>query len=438
MEIRRLAAAAPPSPCKIVVDKDQVREVPADKAEIAAKIDADHSGLITDDKLKTYLRSAHILKDQEPHARVATDHIVGDYKRWLLDGPRTQDAKYHTYDEQHDILAGLAQEHPDRAELISVGKTPEGRDIWGLRITGSIAQDASNKPGVVYTGCHHAREWMSMEVPLDLAQNLVNNYDSDADTKRRVDNAEIWVIPTVNPDGYEYSRTQDPWWRKNREPITDTGCGNVASCNLPKSANGQPVAYGVDLNRNYDDGKPEHATLYRPAGDKPCDSSDDIGVVSDDPNSDVYRGPKGASEPETRAMLALELGKPNVVGVIDHHGYSELFLRPWGYTTDKPDNIKDYDEVAGRMLKAQSNPYTYESAMDLYPTSGTSTDTLAANGKIAFTIELGQEFQPDPATFDKANVENADLAFLDWIEEKHPVQTPPPPDPQPPTPEPQP
>jgi murein tripeptide amidase MpaA len=43
---------------------------------------------------------------------------------------------------------------------------------------------------------------------------------------------DIYVVPNVNPDGYEYSRTSDRMWRKNRS-------GPRKGC------------YGVDLNRNF-------------------------------------------------------------------------------------------------------------------------------------------------------------------------------------------
>src|SRR5258708_19706093 len=43
---------------------------------------------------------------------------------------------------------------------------------------------------------------------------------------------QIWVIPVLNPDGYEYTATTNRYWLKNRR---DNGDGT----------------FGVDLNRNY-------------------------------------------------------------------------------------------------------------------------------------------------------------------------------------------
>lgn len=43
------------------------------------------------------------------------------------------------------------------------------------------------------------------------------------------------MAPLLNPDGYEYSHTNDRMWRKNRSPPP-----SGSSC------------WGVDLNRNWD------------------------------------------------------------------------------------------------------------------------------------------------------------------------------------------
>jgi carboxypeptidase T len=432
-----------PSIFKVNTSTGEQKPVASKHAAEAAVVDTNQNGVVEDHEIVDYLQRTNVLTQGR---KANVPRLVEEYKQHLQGAPaKGHRDGYHSYDEMVADLQGLASAHPDRASLVSIGKTEEGRDLWALKISsGQGTTDTSRRPGVVFTGAHHAREWASMEVPLALAEDLVNNYDSNPDVKRRVDSAEIWVLPMVNPDGYEYSRTEDNWWRKNRNPITDTGCPN-------RDGDG---AIGVDINRNYDDGKPEHATLYRPAGDTPCSTSDDVGETSDDPQSDTYRGPKGASEKEVQALLNLELGHDNIKGIIDHHGYGELFLRPWGWTQDPPDNIKDYDDVASRMLAAQdSNKYTYQSAMDLYPTSGTSTDIQHANGKMAFTIELGTSFQPAERDLPelRKNVGAADYAFLDYIIERNstpapaPTPTPQPqpqpaPDPQPapPTPQPQP
>jgi len=82
---------------------------------------------------------------------------------------------YHTYDQLHTELLALQTAHPTRAQLISIGHGWElvGRDqrqIWALKITEDVGKD-SNKPEIVFVGGHHAREWVSVEIPLGIAQH---------------------------------------------------------------------------------------------------------------------------------------------------------------------------------------------------------------------------------------------------------------------------
>lgn len=417
-------------------DEDRsMRQVCEKRASEAARIDQNKDGVLQDAEIEAHMRQRDIIESGP--AKSDIPQFLRDFKSYLEGKPLPQAEAYHTFAQLTERLQDMATDHPDLCQLHSIGKTPEGRDIWALKISSDAQGDTSSKPGVVFTGQHHAREWMSMEVPLHLAEELIHKYDEDPAIKARVDNAEIWIMPSVNPDGYEYSRTEDSWWRKNRNPVTDTECPpNATTCPVDNGRN--PVAIGVDLNRNYWDGKPEHFELYRPAGDQPCNTWDDSGVTSDDPDSDTYRGPHGGSEAEVQALMNFEYNRPNIHGIIDHHGYGEMLLRPWGGTEAPPENIADYDEVGQRMQAAQSNPYRYMPAIDLYPTAGTSTDMHQANGKMAFTIELGRSFQPPPSQFEsiKNNVAAADYAFLDWIIEKHPAQPPAPPAPAPPPAEP--
>ena len=88
------------------------------------------------------------------------------------------------------------------------------------------ATDAPDRPNVLFMGTHHAREWVSTEVAMQLIRWLADSAPALLATR------DIWVIPVENPDGYQYTFTTDRFWRKNRRPNGDG-------------------TFGVDLNRNY-------------------------------------------------------------------------------------------------------------------------------------------------------------------------------------------
>lgn len=266
----------------------------------------------------------------------------------------TKDSAFHNYAEMTAELTKLANENPTLVTMGSVGKSTEGRDTWVLRL-GADQSHASEKPAVIYMGGHHAREHLSMEMPLMLAQHLVEQYK--AGNERIIglmNNRDIHIIPMVNPDGAEYDIQDGSYkmWRKNRS----------------RNANG---TFGTDLNRNYS---------YKWG----------TGGSSTNPNSDTYMGTKPFSEPETINIKNYVEAHTNITTLLSFHTYSQLILYPWGHKYDGIENTKDakvFETMAKKM--AEWNKYTPQQASDLYIASGDTTDWAYGEHKIfAFTFEL--------------------------------------------------
>jgi len=372
----------------------------------AAQIDRNGDGVLQRDELIHHLEHDHQGCHHHHEEKADQEALLGELQLHLRKLPNPIAKGYHSYDQVTQDLDKLGEKYPGLCKKVSLGKSAEGREIWALRISENIdAAETDSKPGVVITGCHHAREWMSVEIPLHVAHNLLDNYESDPAAKERVQKGDLWIVPIVNPDGYEYSRNSDSWWRKNRRPVENDALGKPTD------------AIGVDLNRNYYDGNPAHMELYRPESDTPGSTSDDWGVTSDDPDSDSYRGPSGASEPETQALLGLELNHKNIRGVIDHHSYGEMILYPWGYT-EEPSPVKDlHVEIGTKLNEAMGNRYSLKQSSGLYPSAGESDDCQSVNGLVTFTLEVGRSFQPSPTTIPATCelVGKANLTFIDEI-----------------------
>lgn len=264
-------------------------------------------------------------------------------------------AGYHSAETLEDDLRRLAESKPDIAELREIGRSIEGRPIWALR----IGERRGDGPKVLFMGCHHAREWIAVEVPYLLAEHLVENAEQEP-VARWLGLGEVWVVPMVNPDGHEHSRTVDRLWRKNRRRNHDG-------------------SFGVDPNRNYGY---MWGTLNIPTS-------------SHIPSDETYVGPRAFSEPETRAVRDL-IGRELFRGVVTYHSYSQLILYPWGYTREPMDDDEDREgmiELAGRMKQlvegVHGKIYTPQQSSDLYPTAGDTTDwTYGVYGIPSFTIEL--------------------------------------------------
>ena len=79
-------------------------------------------------------------------------------------------------------------------------------------------------------GVHHAREWPSGEMAMEFAVDLVKNYGKNARITRLLKRARVIVVPVVNVDGFELSRTDGEYsdLRELNEYDPTGGTGSVA------------------------------------------------------------------------------------------------------------------------------------------------------------------------------------------------------------------
>src|SRR6185437_7335337 len=72
-----------------------------------------------------------------------------------------------------------------------------------------------SKVGVFIFCQQHAREWVTPLTCWETAERLLKNYATDSQTKELVDNLDIFILPSVNPDGSHYSRYDFAAQRRN-------------------------------------------------------------------------------------------------------------------------------------------------------------------------------------------------------------------------------
>ena len=274
---------------------------------------------------------------------------------------------YHSHAKLKEDMRALADIAPDICSFETIGQSVEGRGIFALRLGGQM-------PGAnaaLVTGCHHAREWISVEAPFHLARTLVERR-ADPLVASLLENGDTWIVPMLNPDGHEFSRTCDRFWRKNRQV---NGDGSI----------------GVDLSRNYAVGW-------------------DASLASTVPASSRFRGAAPFSEPETQAIAALfsrmidETGRP-FVGILSYHAFSQVILHPWSCTgaSDRGLDGQLVRQFAADMLDRlnEAGPRVYGLSCGTDPgrIGGEIGDwAYETYGTFCFTVELPPE--PDsPAGF---------------------------------------
>lgn len=210
---------------------------------------------------------------------------------------RLSTERYYSHAEINAYIEDLAQRFPSRVFVKKVGNSYEGRDIKTITI--SNGDGRANKNIIFMDGGFHAREWISPAAVLYVIDQLVENFEENADLLLDYD----WVIlPVVNPDGYEHtqSSTLSRIWRKTRQPYTYLG----------------QTCYGADPNRNFDFHWNEEG-----ASSNPC--------------ADTYAGPTAFSEPETIIVRDLmhSLGGRGGIMYLTIHSYGNYLLYPWGWTS---------------------------------------------------------------------------------------------------------
>lgn len=255
-------------------------------------------------------------------------------------------ADYHDFEAITARLEWLAAEHPELVALSVIGSSIEGRPLLALQIGG---RDEAAVPMLI-NGGQHAREWIAAIVPICITERLLGGYESDASLRAFVDSTRLWVVPVVNPDGYQYSWNADRYWRKNRRDD-----------------------HGVDLNRNF-------SVAFGGEGS------------SANKRAQTYRGPHAFSEPETAALRHL-VRRESIALHIDYHAYGQLLLHPWAHTKT-PASERDRfaaigDRMASAIFAAHGQRYEIQAGADLYPAAGTMSDWMHGEADaLSFTIEL--------------------------------------------------
>lgn len=275
----------------------------------------------------------------------------------------------------------------------SVSRDPH--PVYAIRI--GKFRDGS-KPGVLAYAQEHAREWVPPLVAIETAERLLRNYANDGQTKQLLNNLDIWIAPSVNPDGGHYSFYDFESQRKNMTnhcPLT--GSADFLGRN----------SWGVDNNRNYTE-----YSLF-----------DGYFGASTSCTSGTYAGPSELSEPEDKNVDWL--AQQNIKFSMNLHSSGNYFMwspgayildgrvsapRPtlaeesffWGASSRILTAIKRHRNMA--VTPARTGPISDV----LYSAAGNSGDMLWYKyGIYAWNFEVGTEFQPDWAEAHQETMEFA-------------------------------
>jgi hypothetical protein len=138
-----------------------------------------------------------------------------------LEEPGRPPSGYPTWAQVEQTLAQRASQYPQLCRLYDLGVSVQGRHIWALNISDNAGTE-EDEPEFRWIANMHGDEVTGLMLLMYMIDYLLQNYGTDPRVTSLVDSVDIWIVPSMNPDGY--------------------------------TNNTRYNAHGVDLNRNFPEG----------------------------------------------------------------------------------------------------------------------------------------------------------------------------------------
>jgi len=147
--------------------------------------------------------------------------------------------RYARIEEIHSWLDNLVAKHNGLIEPFNAGKSYKGRPLKGIK----VGKSAPGKPAIWFHAGIHAREWVAVASCVYIIDQLLTS--SDPSVKALRENLVWYIIPVTNPDGYEYTFTNDRMWKRPSNLILTSARAQIQTeTGTPPS---EPQEYPVTL-----------------------------------------------------------------------------------------------------------------------------------------------------------------------------------------------
>ncbi|CAA6809602.1 MAG: Carboxypeptidase A1 precursor (EC [uncultured Sulfurovum sp.] len=263
-----------------------------------------------------------------------------------------------SYAQSLNFLYEMEKQYPTLIKIEKIGTTYEGRDIVLAKISKNV-EIADSKPAMLFTGSIHAREWIGHELALKFITYLTENQNVDPVLEKSLEQSSLYMVPCLNPDGYEYSRKHFSFWRKNRRVNHD---GTI----------------GVDLNRNFSIGFTKQSNT----------------------SSNVYGGEEPFSEAETSAIKTFVDNHENITIAFDYHSQGNVFFPAHKFMHEAEVDGTDMNVLCANMndefAKVTGRKYgIHRGKPPAGLISGSGREYYYSKGILAIVAEVGTKNIPD-------------------------------------------
>ena len=269
-------------------------------------------------------------------------------------------ATYPSPEEIEMELRSLTTKYSNISRLFSIGSSVKKRPLWVIKISKDVAVD-DDRPEFKFIANMHGDEIVGRELMVRLIKDLLNQYGKDPQITNLIDRVQIYIMPSMNPDGAAL---------KSR--------GNANS---------------VDLNRNFPD-------------------------FSTNDNKDITTG----REPETQAVMNWQTKRRFKLSA-NFHGGAEVVNYPWdtiGTDFPKKDLVKELSLEYASLAPYINSSTTFENGItngfDWYEVNGGMQDwSIYYKKDLQLTVELSNQKWPDYSRIDYFYQQNKE-ALLQFME----------------------
>ncbi len=250
-----------------------------------------------------------------------------------------QEHWYHSYATLTLDVNAWADDYPEIVNLIVVGNTEMGRNLWMLQISdwsNETKPDGTPKEVVYIDGGHHGNEHLGTELAFLTAEHYIEGWgEGDQSVIEVLSTTELHILIMLNADGNDF----DTRWNINQ----------------------------VDLNRNYD-----HYWNTCPT---------------------TQPGSAAFSESETLAnSVYMNEVVPHADLYVTMHTGVWIMLYPWGKWPEQPPDWELFHSIRDEVNSNISEIPIRNANQGLYPNCGTSRDYgYGVMGYPTFTFETDDE-----------------------------------------------
>jgi len=250
-----------------------------------------------------------------------------------------QEHWYHSYATLTIDVNAWADDYPEIVNLLVIGQTELGRNLWMLQISDWSAEtkpDGAQKEIVYIDGGHHGNEHLGTELAFLTAEYYIEGWAAgEQDVIDVLTTTELHILIMLNADGNDF----DTRWNVNQ----------------------------VDLNRNYD-----HYWNTCPT---------------------TQPGSAAFSESETLAnSIYMNTVVPEADLYVTMHTGVWIMLYPWGKWPEQPSDWEMFHFIRDDVHENVSEIPIQNANQGLYPNCGTSRDYgYGVMGFPTFTFETDDE-----------------------------------------------